>query len=555
MKFFLNLFCFLLLILSSSLLKAQTFTKILEELKKDCQPLSALLIGLEGNEVIIDKGRAQGVKPKDIFVIYKKGKKIVHPETKESLGFLKEPIGKIEILRVDENFATGRILSKKEEIPIPTPIKRNTDIRVLILSEGGVLSEEIFFTLKNLLSESEIFFEPKLNFQQLSSADLFARKIDLLFVVGDGFIKVYNSYLDLIRAYGSPYFHKESSKEVALKSPPALVFPQTLQPSLFNVSQINLLGKMPGEALQVEIADINGDGKKEMLYFNKEGLFVVQIKGPLLAQYKPEKGEILSFSIGPSGWVALNVYEKNLGMRSEILKFTPQGFQPIIKNINLILQFVDYVGTGERDTLLAQTFDSETFFGKEVYIVKREGNSLKYAQRLEIPENFRLLGADLADLDGDGIRELICYLPDGRLGIYKGTKLVFSTPFPIAKHFYQLTLSKGKKEQEIIKAQVAPYPNFLIKDFNGDGLPDILFVKTEFPLEKVAKDIKTLPLNQGTFQFYLLSFQGTYYFRALPIQETGIFTGLGEESRILYFSSIRGIYPGQTESYLYSILY
>ncbi|MFN4132565.1 MAG: hypothetical protein ACK4GE_05760, partial [Caldimicrobium sp.] len=237
MKIFFNILFFLFLIFFSSLLQAQNLPKILEDLKKDYQPLSALLIGLEGNEVIIDKGRNHGVKPKDIFVIYKKVKKIIHPETKESLGYLKEPIGKIEILRVDENFATGRILSKKEEIPVPTPVKRNTDLRILILPEGTTLSEEIFYTLKNLLPESEIFFEPKLSFQQLSSAELFARKIDLLFVVGEGFIKVYNSYLDLIRAYGSPYHPKEPSKEVALKGPSISPTPHTSPLSLFNISQ------------------------------------------------------------------------------------------------------------------------------------------------------------------------------------------------------------------------------------------------------------------------------------------------------------------------------
>ena len=534
-------------------LQAQSSIKILEDLKRDYQPLSALLIGIEGNEVIIDKGRIQGVKPKDQFVIYKKVKKIVHPETKESLGFLKEPIGKIEILRVDENFATGRILSKKEEIPVPTPVKRNTDLRILVLPEDGALSEELFYTFKNLLPECEIFFEPKLSFSQISSADIFNRKIDLLFVAGEGYIKVYNGYLDLIRAYGSPYPKREVQREVAIKSPPAQVL--TPQPSPFTSAQVALLGKMPGEALQVEFADINGDGKKEMLYFTKEGLFVLQIRGGLLAQYRPEKGKILSFSVGPSGWIALNIYEKNLGMRSEILKFTPQGLQPIIKNLNLILQFVDYVGTGERDTLLAQTFDGDTFFGKEVYLVKREGDSIKYVQRVKIPENFRIIGADFVDLDGDGIRELISYLPDGRLGIYKGTKLIFSTPFSTAKHFYQLTLTKGKREQEVIKAVVGPYPSFVIKDFNGDGLPDLLLVKAEFPLERVAKDLKTTPLNQSTFQFYLISFQGTYYFRALPLQEMGILTGLGEENRTLYFTTVKGIYPGQTESFLYSILY
>lgn len=535
-----------------SLSFAQVSPKIMEEIKRDYQPLSALVIGLEGNEVILDKGRAQGVKPKDVFTVYKKVKKIVHPETKESLGFLKEPIGKIEVLRVDENFATGRIISKKEDFPIPTPAKRNTDLRILIVSDGSPIDEAFFVTLKNLLPESEIIFEPHLKVSQLTQVDLHARKIDILFSLGPGMVKVYNSYLDLVRAYGSP---SPAPTQVATLPPQTQVTPPPIQPSLPQISQITPLGKMPGEVLQAEFADLDGDGVPEMVYFTREGLFIVKVRGSLLAKYKPEKGEILSLSLGPSGWIALNVYEKNLGMRSEILRYTPQGIQVVLKNLNLFLQFVDYAGTGERDTLLAQTFDSENLFGKEVYIVKREGGNLRYVQRVEVPEDFRIIGASWIDLDGDREKEIAFYLPDGRLTIYKGKKQVFTTPFPVAKHFYKLTLSKGKKGQEVIKAVATPLFTPLLVDLTGDGRPELLIARSEFPLERVAEELKTLPLNQGSFQLYYLSYQGTYFFRSLPVQESGVLTGLGGKARELYFTFVKGLSPAQSESYLYSILY
>lgn len=531
---------------------AQVSPKIVEEIKRDYQPLSALVIGLEGNEVILDKGRAQGVKPKDVFTVYKKVKKIVHPETKESLGFLKEPIGKIEVLRVDENFATGRIISKKEDFPIPTPAKRNTDLRILIVSEGSPIDEAFFVTLKNLLPESEIIFEPHLKVSQLTQVDLHARKIDILFSLGPGMVKVYNSYLDLVRAYGSP---TPATTQVATLPPQAPVTAPQIQPSIPQISQITPLGKMPGEVLQAEFADLDGDGVPEMVYFTKEGLFIVKVRGALLAKYKPEKGEILSLSLGPSGWIALNVYEKNLGMRSEILRYTPQGIQVVLKNLNLFLQFVDYAGTGERDTLLAQTFDSENFFGKEVYIVKREGGNLRYVQRIEVPDDFRLVGASWVDMDGDGEREIAFYLPDGRLTIYKGKKQVFTTPFSVAKHFYKLTLTKGKKGQESIKAVATPLFTPFLVDLTGDGKPELLIARSEFPLERVADELKTLPLNQGSFQLYYLSYQGTYFFRSLPVQESGVLTGLGGKPRELYFTFVKGLSPAQSESFLYSILY
>ncbi|MCS7149593.1 MAG: hypothetical protein N2Z40_04680 [Caldimicrobium sp.] len=539
------------LLLSFTIAYAQVTPKILDEIKRDYQPIAALLIGIEGNEVIIDKGRAQGVKPKDVFTVYKKSRKIIHPETKESLGFLKEPIGKIEVLRVDENFATARILSKKEDFPIPTPAKRFADLRFLITTEGNPLDEGLFITMKNLLPESEILFEPNLRTAQITSADLHAKKVDILISVGVNYIKAYNSYLDLVRAYGSP------SATLALAAIPQAPQIQQPQPVVQSpqFSQVSLLGKMPGEVLQAEFADVDGDGVLEMIYFNKEGLFIVKIRGGLLAKYKPDKGDILSISTGPYGWIAINVYEKNLGMRSEVLRFTPQGLSPVVQRLNLFLQFVDYAGTGQKDTLLAQTFDQESMFGKEVYIVKRESNQIRYVSRVEVPENFRLIGANFIDLDGDGERELAYYLPDGRLTIYKGNRQVFVTPFSATKHFFRLTLAKGKKGQEVIKAVAVPLFSPLLVDLTNDGKPELLFAKVDFPLERVSEDLKTIPLNQGSFQLYYLTFQGTYVFRSLPLQETGILTGFGSKNRELFFTTVKGVFPGQTESFLYSILY
>ncbi|MGC8965356.1 MAG: hypothetical protein ACP5KO_00930 [Caldimicrobium sp.] len=312
---------------------------------------------------------------------------------------------------------------------------------------------------------------------------------------------------------------------------------------------------MPGEVLQAEITDLDGDGTPDLIYITPQELMAVQIKGGLLGKYKPEKGEIISLSVGPAGWVALNVYEKNLGLRSEILRYTNGAFQPVIKNLNLILQFVDYSGSGQKDTLLAQTFDPENFFGKEVYIVKREGNSLRYAKKIEVPQGFRLIGSNFVELDGDQKRELVTFLEDGRLAIYKDTQLVYSTPFPSTKHFYFKTLTIGKPGQEITKAVVYPVISPITGDFNGDGIPDLLFVKADFPLEKVAKDLKSLPLNQGHFQFFLLSYQGTYYFRALNLEENGVLSGLGLFGKNLFYLVTKGVYPGKTETELYSILY
>ncbi len=521
----------------------------LTDLQRDFSPIQGFIIGIEDGLYLIDKGKAQGVKPKDIFLVYKRTKKIIHPETKESLGFLKDPIGKLEVVRVEENFSLARSLVKKEEFPIPTLVRRNAELKILVLSEAPGSEEPIIFALKNILPESELKLLRDLTFSQIDPTYLSTQRVDFLMVTGPGYVKVYNSYLEPIKSYGTLLaFPKKEEVKSAPRPQPSPTFSQPTRAIPF--SQVQVLGKMPGEVLQAEFADLDGDGTPELIYFSQEELQIVKIKGGLLARYKPSKGRPIYLSIGPKGWIALTIYEPNVKLRSEVLRFTSRGLERIIKEVNLFLHFVDYAGTGERDTLLGQTFSLETFFGKEVYILKREGDKIVYGPKLEVADNFILPGSILADLDGDGEREWITYLPDGRLGVYRRNLLLFSTAFPVGKHFHSEILTAGKKGQEVLKGIFHPYPTPILTNSPLDGRPAVLYLKTDFPLEKIARDLKSIPLSQATFQVQLLGYQGTYFFRNLTEPETGIPTGIGLWEGFLYLTKVLGEYPGKTSSEL-----
>jgi len=528
---------------SFSLISPETY----EEIKKDFTPLSALIIGIEDNKIIIDKGKVQGVRPKDIFTVYKRGKKIVHPETEKTLGFLKEIIGKIEITDVEENFAIGRVIFQKEPFPVPTPIERFTDLKILIISETQTPDENLFLILKNTLPESAVTFNPNLKLKDLTPQYLLSQQYDIVFVVEEDIVKIFNYNLDLIRYYGTLSYKKTIAPSTVTTTQKAYK-PST---GVFSINPPTILGKMKGEVFQVEFADIDNDGSPEMIYFNSQGLFIVRIKGALLASYTPKTGKIVNFSLGPSGWIALNIFDESVGMRSEILRYTEQGLTPVITNVNLILNFVDYTARGVKDTLIGQTFDSENFFGKEVYILKRENNQLIYATQLKVPPDYKNIGSAFVDLDGDGSPEIISYTSDGKLAVYKDSNIVWISPYPVANHFYEIKLIKGKKGQEVVKKIVYPLITPVIADINKDGKLEVLFVSANFPLETVKGDLKYVPLNSATSQIFVLGFEGTYFFRNLWASQTGFITGLGVFENGIYYTLVKGNYPGNVESELY----
>ena len=529
---------------SFSLIPNETYN----EIKKDFTPFSALIIGIEDSKIIIDKGRVQGVRPKDIFTVYKRGKKIVHPETEKTLGFLKEFIGKIEITDVEENFAIGRVIFQKEPFPVPTPIERFTDLKILIISETQTPDENLFLILKNTLPESVVNFNPNLKFKDLTPQYLLSQQYDMVFVVEEDIVKIFNYNLDLIRYYGSLSYKKAITPSAVTTTQKVYKPPTT---GVFSINPPTILGKMKGEVFQVEFADIDNDNNPEMIYFNSQGLFIVKIKGPLLASYNPNTGKIVNFSVGPSGWIALNIFDESVGMRSEILRYTEQGLIPVITNVNLILNFVDYTTRGIKDTLIGQTFDSENFFGKEVYILKRENNQLVYATQLKVPPDYKNIGSAFVDLDGDESPEIINYTSDGKLAVYKDSNMVWVSPYPVANHFYEIKLIKGKKGQEVVKQIVYPLITPVTADINKDGKLEALFVSANFPLESVKGDLKYVPLNSATSQIFVLGFEGTYFFRNLWASQTGFVTGLGIFENGIYYTLVKGNYPGDVESELY----
>lgn len=543
------LFLDIFFILFKNLCIAQINSKIYEELKKDFSPISAYIIGKEDKTFIIDKGRVQGIKPKDIFMIYKTGKKIVHPITKKVLGYIKKPIGKLEIIRVDENFAIGKIISQSEKISVPALIKRFSELKILIIADDQTLGNKLFLILKDLLPESKIIFDPNLRFSEIKKDFLFSEKIDLLFVVEDEVIKVYNSYLNLIRAYGN-LFYKDLKK-----------IPKD-QNNIKKLSSVKiytpvLIKHFTGGIFQSEINDINNDGKPELIFFNSQGIFITDIKGNSITQYKPEKGKIINFSTGMNGLIALNIYDKDAErMKSEILKITSEGIKPQITNINLILQFVDYKGKGIKNTLLGQTFDSNSFFGKDVYILKIEKNQLNYVRKLDnLPKEFRIIGSIFADLDKDKNIEIIEYLKDGKIAVIKNSEIVWKIPYTIAEHFYNVSLIKGKPASPIIREIIMPLITPVLADFNRDGNLEIIFASIKFPLKQVVNDLESIPLESATSDLLLLGFKENYYFKNITQPQKGFITGIGVWKNQIFYTLVKGFYPGQEESYIYCMLY
>ncbi|MCX7920207.1 MAG: hypothetical protein N3A72_11520 [bacterium] len=71
---------------------------------------SAQVASVDGDEVIINIGKNDGVKIGDMFEIKSLGKPIIDPATGKVLGYKKSATGKIRIVSVEDTFATGTLI-------------------------------------------------------------------------------------------------------------------------------------------------------------------------------------------------------------------------------------------------------------------------------------------------------------------------------------------------------------------------------------------------------------------------------------------------------------
>ncbi len=528
------------------------------EIRQDLSPLTALVIGLDKDTVILDKGRSQGVRPGDLFTIYRKGKPVIHPETKKVLGYLKTPIAKAEIIRVEENFATGRLLETSESIPVPTPAIRFGDQKILVL--GGRAAEKILPELRNILSQSRLILEPGQTLGALSPVELKQQNIDLILLVEKGGLRLYNSRLELIRAYTFPAGPVVSpapgptppTPSTPTVSPPQSRYPySTLRYSRPTAPMFRKAGRLSQVVIDFEMGDLDGDGQPEVVYLTPKALYVARYRGSLLTTYRYQGfGKILNFSLGPRGWLALNIYVEKEGMRSELLQFTNNQLVVRLKNLNLILSFADFNGDGQNDTLLGQTYSAETFFGPKVYILGRRGDALTYQKELRVPAGFRLLGGTFADVNGDGYLETLFINQGHKLAIYRYTTRLWVSSRKVGGSSYVIKVPAGPYRQTY-RMSIPAEVNFLVKDLNGDGRKEVILVANHSTHHDLLPGIpsysggEVLVLSYTPTGFELLPLSGNF---EGPIQGLGLY---GQE---LFVAISKGNpFTQEGESYLLAL--
>jgi len=241
-------------------------------------------------------------------------------------------------------------------------------------------------------------------------------------------------------------------------------------------------------AIAMELADIDGDGRKEGFILTLTDVIVTKtgVNGfERVARVKGGSGirnvSITAFDGDGNGIKEIYVSRiKDAVADTCVLEKSGAGYGFTSCGLPYFVKAVDIEGDGP--VLIGQGFRQEWGFSKKLYRMERDGAALKKAERFRLPKNVDLYSFEIFDLTAEGENNLVTLEEDNRIRVYikKGRKwkLDFTSPDKYGGTLNVIELAKGKEQGE--EGKVVKLPSKLLRtDLDGDGLAELIVKKND----------------------------------------------------------------------------
>ena len=444
-----------------------------DQLLKDFAPLSASVAGVSGYSLILDRGRNHGVNTGDLFEVYGKGTRVLDPDNGEIIGYIKKPLATIRVTRPEDGESVCEVLSAQGPLSVGQPAMRYSDMAAAFVARSCLGPAHEFRRDLEQTFPDLVWLDPSdVPSDVPDPQSMKTLGIVLLFALEQEGLKVYGPDLALLHEY--PVFRTEDTERRECGTD---IFEEAdhaehrydmggrkLRTYIrsFDLGNARLVGRLPESAIQVDIIDLDGDGKLEIIYLLPSGLYVARYGSPgeLASHRFGGPGHPVGFSaVKTHGWIALNVLLDGAGMRSMLLSYQDLTLNLIQDEINLWLAFADRDGDGLKESLLGQSFDAGIMFGQKVYLMEPGNEGLEYRDRIACPKNFSVIRSSWSDLNGNGDAEICTIDYAGKLCIYETGQLLWS--------------SSNRVSPQLPAGGFAKW--FISADVDGNGLPELLF--------------------------------------------------------------------------------
>ena len=546
----------LFLSLNSACAEKTTVSEIVKELG----PLESTVIKGPHERYLINMGTIHNIKKGNLWTVYSTGEQVIEPITGKKLGVLPVPIAICKVTRVEKHFSEISVKCFKKSCSIKSGItaKRYCEIKTMFYDVNGSsfrLYELIRANLPSLDWQGYQSIENSADVTQLPEGVVIVADKGRVTIWSGGEILSIHDEMTSARSLPQPALTQSTppvteTKEIDSKQKTVTSAPGIMIPGLStNLKIENYEAVTSIDHIVDSVGIIESDRAKTpyFIYLSNKTLYALAVETGKSYQYAYKGfGDMVNMSLGPNGLIALNIYIQGEGMNSRILKFSTRGFTVLTKDIEYILEFLDMNGNGINESLVGQDFDAESFFGSGVFrLAVDDSGRITQHDSMDTPKGFNLLGAIMADLDKNKIKETAYYNPGGKLVVYEANKQKWES----ASRFdpIKIMLIDDIVNESNAPRDVPVWPQSAL--FNEDH---VLFAVVPSNQTGIWSIVGGRSKNGGLG--VLCPSNGTYAFRLLTTKFQGPVQSIFMYDNELYIAVVEGnTFTGQGKTHIISV--
>jgi len=252
----------------------------------------------------------------------------------------------------------------------------------------------------------------------------------------------------------------------------------------------------------LDIGDVDGDGKNEVVIMDDHDLYVFKYAGEKLTLFqKIEQGyehNFLTLDVadvnhnGHAEIIVTSVVEDDL--RSFILEYEEGKFKKIAEKTGWFFRVLEHPKEGP--TLIGQRMGSEGIAVGSIYKFMWKKKSFEKGPKMPFPKETSIFGITVADIRGNGKIEIISFDKTNNLTIASEdgkTKWRSKDSFGGSSNFYDTR----KKWDPVYKpTDAVPWRTYipgriLIRDLDGVGIPQLIVNKNAITTGKVFDRVRS----------------------------------------------------------------
>ena len=450
---------------------AESARVVAERLAASFPRVEGLVIGFEGGQVLIDRGTAEGVFQGMELDVFREGGEFKHPLTGEILGRLDKDLGMVRVLHVHERYSEATVIKKAEKSGFHKGDRVRVSMARMIVAFPNVDVETVsgvgprsmtkelasalvrtgrFELIEERQLRSMLLADKNLRPEELADPLILKQlsdkgKVQTLLLsrltsTADGMsldVQAYSTLtgnpIVLVSAQVQPgaITHDQPSRrpQPAVAARPAVLTPPVAgKPAIATspASSMPSVAFMPSEHFMLEpvfdgsmmamaVADLEGDGKSELLLAGTDRLVAFRIDGahlrPLAEYPLSGEGTVVTLEAmdvtGDGGAEVIMTLLHKGRFHTFVFQWADGKLLPIWVIPDLVLR--PLLSNGKTPQLFGQSVVPGDRTTKPIHQYTWDGRNFHSGPALDVPAGLLLLEFMMADLAGDGVVRLVTF--------------------------------------------------------------------------------------------------------------------------------------------------